>query len=100
MKLAVALSLMLLLAWADDLDDSNPGHLIGDSQNDLIDDESYDADFEMQDLEDELTKNSPVELQIYHFTVDAEIEEQIWCGDNYENLLILTEDKTVYRSSD
>ena len=68
------------------------GKLVGDSQTDLIDEEAYQGDFEMQDLAEEGSKAPPKELDIFHYATDSEILEQVWCGEKDENMLILTED--------
>ena len=54
----------------------------------------------MEDLDDEMNKAAPKELDIYHYVTDSEIVEQVWCGEHDEFILILTEDQTVYRSTD
>jgi len=54
----------------------------------------------MQDIDDEMSKPAPKELDIFHYVTDSEIVEQVWCGEKDEVILTLTEDQTVYRSGD
>lgn len=76
------------------------GGLVGDSQEDLIDSTSQQADFETLDIYDELTRPSAKNLTFEHFVTESEIVEQIWCGETDSVLLILTEEKNIYRSED
>lgn len=46
----------------------------------------------MEDLDDEMSKPAPKELDIYHYVTDSEIVEQVWCGEHDEFILLLTED--------
>lgn len=74
---------------------------VGDSQTDLIDDESRMADFELQDMKEEIMGSLDMaNLELSHFVTDSEIKELIWCGTNNQVLLILSEDHTVYHSPD
>jgi hypothetical protein len=56
---------------------------VGDSQTDLIDDESRMADFELQDMKEEIMGSLDMaNLELSHFVTDSEIKELIWCGTN------------------